>query len=133
MTVQVLEELCLRLVGLHANDDTITGATRLTLAVAELLLELAVIVAFELLLIVAVVALNVAEVAAAAAVTEAGTVSVELLFDKLMLAPPVGAAWVKVTVQVLEEFGPRLVGLHANDETRTGATKLRLAVAELPL
>jgi hypothetical protein len=29
------------------------------------------------------------------------------------VAPPAGAAWVRVTVQVLEELGPRLVGLHA--------------------
>jgi hypothetical protein len=34
----VLEALWPRLVGLHANDDTSTDATRLTLAVAELLL-----------------------------------------------------------------------------------------------
>jgi hypothetical protein len=92
-----------------------------------------VIVALELLLIVVVVTLNVAEVAAAATVADAGTVSVELLFDRLTLAPPVGAGWVKVTVQVLEEFGPRLAGLHANDDTRADATRLTLAAAELLL
>jgi hypothetical protein len=92
-----------------------------------------VIVALELLLIVVVFTLNVAEVAAAATVTEAGTVRLELLFDRLTLAPPVGAAWVNLTVQVLEEFGPRLVGLHASDDIRTGATRLTLAVAELLL
>jgi hypothetical protein len=92
-----------------------------------------VIVALELLLIVVVVTLNVAEVAAADTVTDAGTVRVALLFDRLTLAPPVGAAWVKVIVQVLEEFGPRLVGLQASDDIRTGATRLTLAVAELLL
>jgi len=66
---------------------------------------------------VVVVALNVAVVAAAATVTEAGTDSVEFVFVNATVAPPVGAAWARVTVQVLEAFGPRLVGLQASDET----------------
>jgi hypothetical protein len=32
-------------------------------------------------------------------------------------------------VQVLEAFGPRLVGLHTSDETRTDAARLRVAFA----
>jgi hypothetical protein len=86
-----------------------------------------------LLLMVVVVALKVAVVAAAATVTDAGTVSVELVLVRVTEAPPVGAAWVRVTVQVLEEFGPRLVGLQASEETSAGATRLMLALAELPL
>ena len=85
-----------------------------------------------MLLMVAVVALKVAVVAAAATVTDAGTVSVGSVLVRVTLAPPVGAAWVRVTVQVLEEFGPRLVGLQASEEI-TGATRLMLALAELPL
>jgi hypothetical protein len=81
----------------------------------------------------AVVALKVAEVAAAATVTEVGTVRVELVLVSVTAAPPVGAAFVKAMVQVLEEFGPRLVGLQANEETRTEATRLIVALAELPL
>ena len=50
---------------------------------------------------VVVVAAKVAEVAAAATVTDAGTVRVELVFVSVTLAPPVGAGWVKVRVQVL--------------------------------
>ena len=84
-----------------------------------------------MLLTAVVVALKVAEVAAAATVTDAGTVSVALLLDRLTLAPPVSAAWGSVTVQVLEEFGPRLVGLHDSEETDTGATRLTLELAEL--
>ena len=91
------------------------------------------IVAVELLPIIAVVALNVAEVALAATVTEAGTVNAELEFDSPTLAPPVGAGWVNVTVQVLDEFCPKLVGLQANEETSTGATRPILAVAEVLL
>ena len=86
-----------------------------------------------MLLMAAVVALKVADVAAAAIVTEAGTVSVELVLVSVTLAPPVGAGCVNATVQVVEEFCPRLVGLHASDETRTGATRLTLVFEELPL
>jgi hypothetical protein len=82
--------------------------------------------------IAAVVALKVAEVAAAATVTEAGAVSVALVLVRVTVAPPVGAAWVKVTVQVLEALGPRLVGLQASEETST-ATMLMVALAELLL
>jgi hypothetical protein len=92
-----------------------------------------VIVALELLLIAAVVALNVAVVELAATITDAGTVNVELVFVSATLAPPVGAGCVKVTVQELEAFGPRLVGLQANDDTSTGATRLTVAVAEVLL
>jgi hypothetical protein len=93
----------------------------------------AVIVALALLPIVAVVTLNVADVAAAATVTEAGTVRVVFEFERVTLAPPVGAAWVSVTVQVLEELAPMLAGLQASDETSTGATRLTVVLAELLL
>jgi hypothetical protein len=86
-----------------------------------------------LLLMAAVVALKVAEVAAAATATDAVTVRVELVLVKVTLAPPVGAACVRVTVQVVEEFGPTLVGLQTSEETSTGATRLMLALAELLL
>ena len=86
-----------------------------------------------MLLMVPVVALKLADVAAAAIVTEAGTVSVELVLVSVTLAPPVGAAWVKVTVQVVDELCPRLVGLQASEETSTGATRLTVVFAELLL
>jgi hypothetical protein len=92
-----------------------------------------VIVALELLAIVVVVALKVADVAPAATATEVGTVSVELVFMSATLAPPVGAGCVKATVHVVEELGPRLVGPQASDETNTGATRLTVALAELLL
>jgi len=49
-------------------------------------------VALALAPIAAVVALNVAVVALAATVTDAGTVSEEVLLDSAILAPPVGAS-----------------------------------------
>ena len=86
-----------------------------------------------LLIVVVVVALNVAVVAAAGTVTDAGTLKAVLLLLSDTLAPPVGAGCVRVTVQVLDAFCPRLVGLHTSDDTSTGATRLTVALAELLL
>jgi hypothetical protein len=80
-----------------------------------------------------VVALKVAVDADAATVTDAGTVSVAFVFVSVTNAPPAGATLVRATVQVLEEFGPRLVGLQESVDTRTGATRLTVAFAELLL
>ena len=77
--------------------------------------------------------MNVAEVAAAATVSDAGTVRVEFVLVNVTVAPPVGAGWVRVAVQVLEAFGPRVVGLQVNEETRAGATSVIVAFAELLL
>jgi hypothetical protein len=94
----------------------------------------AVRVALELLLIAAVVTMRFADVAAAATVTEGATVSAALEFERLTLAPPAGAGWVRVTVQMLEAFEPRLAGLHETAETDTAeATKVTVAVEELLL
>ena len=90
-------------------------------------------VALELLVMAAVVAVNVADVAAAATVTDAGTVRIELVLVRVTLAPPAGAGWVKATVQVVEELGPTLVGEHAREETRTDAARVTVVLAELLL
>jgi hypothetical protein len=81
-----------------------------------------------------VVPLNVAVVALDVTVTEEGTVRMELLLVKVMEAPPLGAGWVRLTVQMLEEFGPTLLGLHDNADTDTDADATRFTVvfAELP-
>ena len=78
-------------------------------------------------------ALKLPAVAAADTVTDAATVSVGLALDRVTVAPPVGAALVNVTVQVLAELGPRLAGVQASEETSAGATRLTLALAELLL
>ena len=80
----------------------------------------------------AAVALNVAVVAPAATVTDAGTVSEALLLASVTFDPPAGAVWVSVTVQVLTALWPRLVGLQATADTSTGASRLMVAVWELP-
>ena len=78
-------------------------------------------------------AVNVVDVAAAVTVTAVGTESRALVLEIVTAAPPVGAALVRVMVQVLEAFGPRLVGLQVREETSTGATRLIVAVADLLL
>ena len=80
-----------------------------------------------------VVALKVADVAAAVTVTDAGTVSVVLVLARVTVAPPVGAGWVRLTVQMLALFGPRVEGVQTSEETSTGAVRLMVALAELLL
>jgi hypothetical protein len=93
----------------------------------------AVIVAVESLLTAAVVTVKFADVAAAGTVTDGATVSVALEFERVTVAPPAGAGWVRVTVQVLEELAPMLAGLQATDETSTEAARFKVALAELLL
>jgi hypothetical protein len=128
----VLEALGARVVGLQVSAETSTGATRLTVALAELLLYVALTVAFWSLAMPAVVVLNVAEVKPAATVTEAGTVSMLLVFVSDTAAPPAGAAFVSVTVQVPDAFGPKLAG-HANEETCAAEPRPIVTLLELPL
>jgi hypothetical protein len=118
VTVQVLTALCPKLVGLHATPGTRTGANRLIGIVCELPPSVAVTVALWLPVITAaVVALNVAVVAPAATVTDAGTVSNALLLASATLEPPAGAVCVSATVQVLTALCPKLAGLHATPDT----------------
>ena len=84
-----------------------------------------------LAMVAAAVALKVAVVDPAATVTEAGTESEALLLARVIAEPPVGAVWERVTVHVLTALWPRLVGLQARVETRTGASRLMVAVCEL--
>lgn len=87
----------------------------------------------ESLWMAAVVAVNVAVVAVADTVTAAGTVSTELVLDKLTAAPPAGEGWVREMVQTVESSGPRLAGLHRTEETRTVAARFTVVLALLPL
>ena len=79
----------------------------------------------------AAAALNVAAVAPAVTVTDAGTVSAVLLLARVTIDPPGGAVWVRVTVHVLTALCPKMVGLHATPDTRTGAVRTMVAVSEL--
>lgn len=90
-------------------------------------------VALELVLNTPVVTVKVADVAAAATVTEAGIVNAALVFDKVIAALPLGAGWVSVTVHVVDELAPRLLALQERVETSTGATRLTMVLAEVLL
>jgi hypothetical protein len=76
-------------------------------------------------------ALKVADVAPAATMSEAGTLSRALLLDSWIEVPPEGAAGVKATVQVLEAPGPRLAGVQASEESVRGITRLTGVVCEM--
>jgi len=90
-------------------------------------------VALELLAMAAADIVKFADVAAAATVMDEVTVSFELVFERVTPAPPEGAGWVSVTVQVPEELDSRLAGLHVSDETSTEPVRLTVVLAELPL
>ena len=79
------------------------------------------------------VAVKFAEVALAGTVTEAGTGSAVVLLDVNVTAlPPDGAAWLKVTVQVVAAPDVTLAGAHASDDTRTTGVTVTVAVTPPP-
>jgi hypothetical protein len=110
-------------VGLQTTPEIWSPVNRLMVAVWELAPRVAVTVALRLLAIeAAAVALNVAVVAPEATVTNAGTVSEALLLASVTLAPPAGAVWFSVTVQVPTALGFRLPGLQVRDDMAGRAT-----------
>lgn len=133
VTVQALDALGPRLAGLQLIAVTTVGATRLMVTLCEPP-RVAVTVADWLAANVPVVALKAADVEPAATVTEAGTVRAALVLVSATEVPPAGAAKLRVTVQVLEAFSPRLVGLQANVESETvaGGTRPTVVVCEPP-
>jgi hypothetical protein len=74
------------------------------------------------------VALNVVDVDPAATVIEAGTVSRPLLLESDTMAPPAGADWDNVTVQVDVTPLPKLDGAHDTELGTTGAVNVKTAV-----
>jgi hypothetical protein len=112
-----------------------TSATGLMVSVADVLLpSVAVNVTPCDAETVPAVAANVAVVAAAGTVTEAGTVSsVVSLAASVTTLPPVGAGWVNVIVHVLETPDAKVAGAQDSDDTLgpPGATVI-VAVVVLP-
>jgi len=76
-------------------------------------------------------AVKVAELAPAAAVTEAGTVRKEVLPESANVAPPAGAGWLRMTVQVAALLESKLEGLHCREAGASEDTKVREVVREL--
>ena len=100
-TVQVEVPLGFSTVGRQLNDDRAAGAVNPRENVADAPLRLAVRVALVSLETAVAVAVKLAVVAPPFNATVAGTVAEALLLDSPTLAPPVGAAALKVTVQAL--------------------------------
>jgi len=81
-----------------------------------------------------VVAENVAVVAFAAIVTDVGIVRTPVIPPVSVTdAPPLGAAFVAVTVQVVLAFDASVALVHDREETCTGADNDTVAVLEDPL
>jgi len=121
----------LTLEGLHAKAETTVRAIRLRVALWDAPLRVAVMGAVWFVAIVPAVTAKVAEVADAATVTETGTVNVALPAERATAVPPAGAAWFKVTVQVLALPEDRLEGLHCREVRAIGEIKVKVVVREL--
>lgn len=62
-----------------------------------------------------------------------GTLRLLLSLPTVTVIPPAGTDFDRDTVHALLAFGPRLVGLQANELIVRGDTKLTVALAEEPL
>jgi len=136
VTVQLVVPAAVKVVVVQVMDDTVKVVVRVKVVLCELLFNVAVTVAVELLLRVPVVALKVAVVAPADTVTEAGTVkAAELVLVRATSEPPAGAAPLRVTVQVLELLELRALAVQASDDTVTdaGAVRVTMVLAEVLL
>ena len=132
VTVQVAAAPEFRLPGAQLIAESTAGPARLTLALCDWPLAVAVMVAVWSVGIVPAVAANVVVVAPAATVTELATGSSVLLLASATVAPPVGAALESVTVQVVMAPEPSDVGLHTNCDTTAAALRLMPAVRDCP-
>jgi hypothetical protein len=128
--VQALDAFGPRLLGVQFKEVGVVAATKLTVVLAETLFSVAVRVALWLVLSAAVVAAKVAVVEPAATAIDAGTVRALAVLVRVTVTPPAGAAWFRVMVQVLDAFGPRLLGKHVKDDGVVTATRLTVVLAE---
>jgi len=79
------------------------------------------------------VTVNVADVAAAGTVTDAGAGSAAVLLDdRATRLPPVGAAWFKLTVHVLAAPEITLEGAQTSDATRGLGVTVTVALVLIP-
>jgi len=115
VTVQMLLAGGVIVPGLQARAETATAAVRLKVALWEAPLRVAVTVAVWLVVIVPAVAVKVADVPLAGTVTHAGTVSAKPLPESATILPPAGAAWLSVTVQVVDAPEANVPGLQINE------------------
>ena len=132
VTVQVLLAEELRLVGEHASEVSVAGATRLMDTVWEEPLRDAVRVADWSEETVPAVAVKVADVDPAATVTDDGTVNAALLLD-IVTAALVVAAVDRVTVQPLDAPELTFAGEHCSPATSGTLTLWTLMTPPTPV
>jgi hypothetical protein len=114
VTVQALVPGPVKAAGAHVRLLTLTVAVRVIVELLVAPLAAAVTVAVESAAITPAVVEKLAVVAPTATVTEAGVVNNPLLADSVTTVPPVGAALLSVTVQLLVPLDARVVGLQVN-------------------
>jgi len=102
VTVQIDEPPTPRLAGAQDNWLTVVGASNETYAVSEIPFNVPVIPAVRFTGIVPAVATKLAEVIPAGTVSGVGTNNSPVELVRATLAPPAGAAWFSVAVQVVE-------------------------------
>ena len=128
--MQVLDWPEFRLAGLQVSETTDVCAESVIDAVCEVPFSEAVTVALCPLEMDPAAAVNVALVADAPTVTEAGTLREALLLDSPTVPPPVCE---RVTVQVLDWPELKLAGVQVSALTDTGTASMIDAVCEPPL
>jgi hypothetical protein len=132
VTVQVAEALEVSEAGLQERLVGTALVSRPMEKVTEAPDRVAVMMAVLSAVMVEAVAEKVAEVAPAATVTEAGTVNAALLSDRVTTAPPVGAALLRVTVQVAEVLDVSEAGLQVRPVGTALVSRLNEKVADEP-
>jgi hypothetical protein len=100
VTVQVLDALLPSVDGAHDKDVSCAGALTVRTKVCEALFSVAVSVAFWLEFTAPTMALKVVLLCPAGMLALPGTVTLALLLERATVAPPAGAAAVRVTVHV---------------------------------
>lgn len=135
VTVQLVVAFELTLAGVQLNELTESGPVSDRVKLSDPPFRVAVTTAVWSEVKVPAVAVRVAVVAAAATVTDAGTLSAALLLERDTEAPPVGAAFDNVTVQVEVVLVFKLLGVQASELTTAGvgATRDRVAGCEVLL
>jgi hypothetical protein len=120
VTVHVALAFAARVAGEHCSPVSIGDGASVKLVLCELPLSEAVIWPVCPLESVPVDAVNVPEMALAATVTEAGTVSAVVLAASCTAIPALGAACDRVTVQLVLAFDTSAPGLQTKEVTVTG-------------
>ena len=131
-TVQVVDAAETTVEGEQMREDTSTGATRVSVALAELPFNDAVSWAVEFAVMAARVAVNVALVWLAGINRDAGTLTEALLLDSVTDPPPAGAARVRLTEQLVDAPEETMDGEQVTALTRGSGVTVIVDVPAAP-